>query len=128
MNLKVDLFYRHTYDILLPRELSVPTTFGASLPDLFAGKVLFLGGSTDLVRQSQGVYSGDLSGIAMPGSPTFKHAASLEARAKELGIEDYAYSDNPAVFWDLNDLEMGDVVGESFGDGGLELVGHYAEA
>ncbi|MES2300744.1 MAG: helicase HerA-like domain-containing protein [Pseudomonadota bacterium] len=44
---------------------------------------------------------GDLSGISMPGSSTFKHAASLEARAKELGITDYAYSDNPAVFWDL---------------------------
>ena len=44
---------------------------------------------------------GDLSGIAMPGSPTFKHAASLEARAVELGITDYAYSDNPVIFWDL---------------------------
>jgi len=44
---------------------------------------------------------GDLSGIAMPGSPTFKHADKLESRAKELGMEDYAYSDNPAVFWDL---------------------------
>ena len=44
---------------------------------------------------------GDLSGIAMPGSPTFKNADKLEARAKELGITDYAYSDNPAVFWDL---------------------------
>jgi DNA helicase HerA-like ATPase len=44
---------------------------------------------------------GDLSGVAMPGSPTFKHAASLEARAKELGITDYAYSDNPVIFWDL---------------------------
>ncbi|WP_371431895.1 helicase HerA-like domain-containing protein [Novosphingobium sp.] len=44
---------------------------------------------------------GDLSGIAMPGSPTFKNAAKLEARAKELGITDYTYSDNPAVFWDL---------------------------
>lgn len=44
---------------------------------------------------------GDLAGIAMPGSPTFKHAASLESRAKELGIEDYAYTDDPAVFWDL---------------------------
>ncbi|MEZ5688249.1 MAG: helicase HerA-like domain-containing protein [Caenibius sp.] len=44
---------------------------------------------------------GDLSGISMPGSPTFKHADSLEARAKELGMDDYAYSDNPAVFWDL---------------------------
>ena len=44
---------------------------------------------------------GDLSGIAMPGSPTFKHADKLESRAKELGMEDYAYSDNPAIFWDL---------------------------
>ncbi|MGB3166341.1 MAG: helicase HerA-like domain-containing protein [Alteraurantiacibacter sp.] len=44
---------------------------------------------------------GDLSGIAMPGSPTFKHADKLEGRAKELGMEDYAYSDNPAMFWDL---------------------------
>ncbi|MBF5090039.1 DUF853 family protein [Novosphingobium sp. NBM11] len=44
---------------------------------------------------------GDLSGIAMPGSPTFKNADKLEARAKELGITDYTYSDNPAVFWDL---------------------------
>ncbi len=44
---------------------------------------------------------GDLSGIAMPGSPTFKHADKLEGRAKELGMDDYAYSDNPVVFWDL---------------------------
>ncbi len=44
---------------------------------------------------------GDLSGIAMPGSPTFKHADKLESRAKELGMDDYAYSDNPVVFWDL---------------------------
>jgi uncharacterized protein len=44
---------------------------------------------------------GDLAGIAMPGSPLFKHAAKLEERAAELGMEDYAYSDNPAVFWDL---------------------------
>ncbi|MGV2494932.1 helicase HerA-like domain-containing protein [Pelagerythrobacter aerophilus] len=44
---------------------------------------------------------GDLSGIAMAGSPTFKNADKLEARAKELGMDDYAYSDNPAIFWDL---------------------------
>lgn len=44
---------------------------------------------------------GDLSGICMPGSHDFKHAAILEARAKEIGIADYGYSDNPAVFWDL---------------------------
>ncbi len=44
---------------------------------------------------------GDLSGISMPGSPTFKHADKLESRAKELGITDYAYADNPVIFWDL---------------------------
>ncbi len=44
---------------------------------------------------------GDLAGIAMAGSPTFKHADKLESRAQELGMDDYAYSDNPAVFWDL---------------------------
>lgn len=44
---------------------------------------------------------GDLSGIAMPGSPTFKHADKLESRASELGMDDYAYSDNPVIFWDL---------------------------
>ncbi len=44
---------------------------------------------------------GDLSGIAMAGSADFKHAAVIEARAKELGIEPFTYHDNPAVFWDL---------------------------
>ena len=44
---------------------------------------------------------GDLSGISMPGSPTFKNADKLEGRAREIGLTDYAYSDNPAVFWDI---------------------------
>ena len=44
---------------------------------------------------------GDLSGICMAGSHEFKHADVLEARAKEIGIADYSYHDNPAVFWDL---------------------------
>ncbi|WP_324741154.1 helicase HerA-like domain-containing protein [Tsuneonella sp. CC-YZS046] len=44
---------------------------------------------------------GDLSGISMAGSPAFKNADKLEARAKELGMTDYAYADNPAIFWDL---------------------------
>ena len=44
---------------------------------------------------------GDLSGISMPGAPTFKHADKLESRARELGMSDYAYSDNPVIFWDL---------------------------
>ena len=44
---------------------------------------------------------GDLSGISMAGSPQFKNADKLEARAKEIGMTDYSYADNPAVFWDL---------------------------
>ena len=44
---------------------------------------------------------GDLSGITMAGSHEFKHADKIEGRAKELGIEPFAYHDNPAVFWDL---------------------------
>ncbi|MHA6332209.1 helicase HerA-like domain-containing protein [Qipengyuania sp. CAU 1752] len=44
---------------------------------------------------------GDLSGITMPGSASFKHADKLEGRAAELGMDDYGYSDNPAIFWDL---------------------------
>ena len=44
---------------------------------------------------------GDLAGIAMAGSHDFKHAAKLESRAAEIGIADYAYRDNPAVYWDL---------------------------
>ncbi|WP_097092283.1 helicase HerA-like domain-containing protein [Novosphingobium sp. Chol11] len=44
---------------------------------------------------------GDLSGIAMAGSPTVKNADKLVARAKEIGLEDYSYADNPAIFWDL---------------------------
>ena len=44
---------------------------------------------------------GDLSGVSMPGSAKFKHADKLEGRAKELGMDDYGYSDNAAVFWDL---------------------------
>ncbi|WP_341710949.1 helicase HerA-like domain-containing protein [Erythrobacter sp.] len=44
---------------------------------------------------------GDLSGISMPGSAQFKHADKLEGRAKQLGMDNYAYADNAAVFWDL---------------------------
>jgi len=44
---------------------------------------------------------GDLSGISMAGSADFKNADKLEARAAEIGLEDYSYRDNPAVFWDL---------------------------
>jgi len=44
---------------------------------------------------------GDLSGVAMAGSPTTKNADIFAARAKEIGDADWSYSDNPAQFWDL---------------------------
>lgn len=44
---------------------------------------------------------GDLAGAAMAGSPTAKNADKLVARAHEVGIADYSYADNPAIFWDL---------------------------
>ena len=44
---------------------------------------------------------GDLSGICMAGSDSFAHADAIRQRAKDIGMTDYAYRDNPAVFWDL---------------------------
>lgn len=40
--------------------------FGVSLPRLLSGKVLFLGGSSDLARNQHGVSTGDLSGLVTP--------------------------------------------------------------
>jgi uncharacterized protein len=44
---------------------------------------------------------GDLSGMAMPGSPMHKAHAKLAERAQMMGISDWQYKDNPVVFWDL---------------------------
>jgi uncharacterized protein len=44
---------------------------------------------------------GDLSGMAMPGSPTHKAHEVLAARAAQMGITDWVYADNNVVFWDL---------------------------
>jgi DNA helicase HerA-like ATPase len=44
---------------------------------------------------------GDLSGMAMPGSPTHKAHAKLAERAQMMGLTDWQYLDNPVVFWDL---------------------------
>jgi DNA helicase HerA-like ATPase len=44
---------------------------------------------------------GDLSGLAMAGSPTAKNADVFAARAKEIADTDWSYSDNPVQFWDL---------------------------
>src|ERR1700712_4191432 len=44
---------------------------------------------------------GDLSGLAMPGSPTSKTHETFAARATEIGDTDWAYKDTPTQFWDL---------------------------
>ena len=44
---------------------------------------------------------GDLSGMAMPGSAEQKAHQAFTQRAAEIGLTDYAYADNPVIFWDL---------------------------
>ena len=44
---------------------------------------------------------GDLSGLAMAGSPTAKTHAAFAERAQAIGDADWAYADNPVQFWDL---------------------------
>lgn len=44
---------------------------------------------------------GDLSGLAMAGSPTSKMHEIFKARAAEIGDTDWAYADTPVQFWDL---------------------------
>jgi len=44
---------------------------------------------------------GDLSGLAMAGSPTAKTHEIFAARAKEIGDDTWSYADNPVQFWDL---------------------------
>ena len=44
---------------------------------------------------------GDLSGLAMAGSPAAKTHATFAARAQEIGDGDWSYADNPVQFWDL---------------------------
>ena len=44
---------------------------------------------------------GDLSGLAMAGSPTSKIHSIFAQRAAEIGMTDWAYHDSPVQFWDL---------------------------
>jgi DNA helicase HerA-like ATPase len=44
---------------------------------------------------------GDLSGLAMAGSPTAKNHPIFAARAAEIGMTDWQYRGNPVQFWDL---------------------------
>jgi DNA helicase HerA-like ATPase len=44
---------------------------------------------------------GDLAGMAMPGSPSDRTHEPFTARARALGVADYAYAACPVIFWDL---------------------------
>ncbi|MEY4270042.1 MAG: hypothetical protein RLZZ58_1258 [Pseudomonadota bacterium] len=44
---------------------------------------------------------GDLAGMAMAGSPTSKMHEIFAKRAADIGQTDWAYADNPVIFWDL---------------------------
>src|SRR3954454_172241 len=44
---------------------------------------------------------GDLSGLAMAGSPMAGTHAAIAARAAAIGDGEWAYRDNPVQFWDL---------------------------
>ncbi len=44
---------------------------------------------------------GDLAGMAMPGTAAQKAHEAFTRRAGEIGMTDYAYADNPVLFWDL---------------------------
>ncbi|MBV7257627.1 DUF853 family protein [Pacificimonas sp. WHA3] len=44
---------------------------------------------------------GDLSGLAMPGTTSFKHHDKLIERAREIGLDNYTYEPMPVTFWDL---------------------------
>ncbi len=57
--------------------------------------------SSDGVPMFLADVKGDLSGICMPGSDCFAHADAIAQRVADLAIADFAYRDNPAVFWDL---------------------------
>jgi DNA helicase HerA-like ATPase len=44
---------------------------------------------------------GDLSGLAMAGSPTSKIHSTFTQRATDIGMADWTYHDTPVQFWDL---------------------------
>ena len=44
---------------------------------------------------------GDLSGLAMAGSPTAKMHETFQARAREVGLAEWVHRDTPVQFWDL---------------------------
>src|SRR4051812_39589224 len=70
------------------------------------GKTVTLQGiAEDFSRNGVPVFvadvKGDLSGLAMAGSPQGKLHAAFAQRAEEVGESDWSYDCVPAIFWDL---------------------------
>ena len=64
---------------------------------------------------------GDLAGIALPGSSAAKNADKLEGRARDIGLTDYSYADNPVVYWDLYG-EQGHPIRTTVSEMGPQLI------
>jgi DNA helicase HerA-like ATPase len=95
------------------------------------GKTVTLQGiAEDFSRDGVPVFladvKGDLSGIAMAGSPTSPMHAIFAQRAKDIGETDWSYSDNPVVFWDLL-AEQGHPVRTTITEMGPLLLGQLLE-
>jgi DNA helicase HerA-like ATPase len=69
---------------------------------------------------------GDLSGVAMPGSDSFKHHDKLVERAEEIGLDPYVYADSPTIFWDLYG-EKGHPVRTTISEMGPLLLGRLMD-
>ena len=69
---------------------------------------------------------GDLSGISQPGSRDHKLHDKLLARARTVGLADYAYRGFPTVFWDLYG-EQGHPVRTTISDMGPLMLARLLE-
>jgi TonB-linked SusC/RagA family outer membrane protein len=88
MSFKLDVFYRHTYDILGDREASYPSTLGADLPDENYQQVNTRGVEVELGYNSVNKSS---AGISYYARANFGFATSKIVRANE--------PDNLPAYW-----------------------------
>ena len=65
---------------------------------------------------------GDLSGLAMPGSPQARTHAAFAARAQAIGDTSWTYADTPVQFWDVF-AEQGHPVRATVSEMGPLLLG-----
>lgn len=94
MSLKVDAFYRHTYDILETQIRSIPSTFGASMPDVNYAEVnskgieveLEYNGSVGSGSNKIGYYIGGNFGYAVNELVRYDEAAAIRPYLSRLGL------------------------------------------